>query len=290
MMSVVLTWTLSAIFWCNCEAVRVHSGITHLDLMQIIIDTHQHCQNYTNCCPENVTEPDSSDSSSRAHDSSYAWSHDSSSSASDDSSTSSKSSTTYPCLNNYSASTYPCSNIDMYSHVSLYDLGSRSSFFGDPLGNDIWGWTSSSGKEYALAGLADGTSVVDISDPNNPNVVAFIKSHTTFHSIWRDIKIYQNYVYIVQDVSIGHGLQFVNLDELIYRASCSSDSIYYLQSNDSLNGQENSISNCHNIFVNEDTAFLYAVGSDQGMCVCVCVCVCVLCVHEIDLYMFYSET
>ena len=172
----------------------------------------------------------------------------------------------HPCINGYSASTYPCSNVDMYSHVPLYDLGGGDSLDGAPFGNDIWGWTSSSGKEYALAGLADGTSVVDISDPNNPNVVAFIKSHTTVGTYWRDMKIYQNYVYIVQDGTSGHGLQYVNLDTLITRASSSSDDIYYLESDDSLNEQENSISNCHNVFVNEDTGFLYAVGTDQGMC------------------------
>ena len=259
MMSLVLTCALSALFLCTGEGGRVHSGVTHLDMMQIIIDTHEHCENYVNGCPENVSEEYSSDSSSGDYSRSRSRDSD------DSSSKNSKNSASYPCVDGYSASTYPCSNIDMYSHVSLYDLGGRSSWIsGEPYGNDIWGWTSSSGKEYALAGLADGTSVVDISDPNNPNVIAFIKSHTTLDTFWRDIKIYQNYVYIVQDVSSGHGLQYVNLDELIYRASCSSDDIYYLQSNDSLNGQENSISNCHNIFVNEDTAFLYAVGSDQG--------------------------
>ena len=32
---------------------------------------------------------------------------------------------------------------------------------------------------------------------------------------------------------------------------------------DSLNQQDNSISNCHNVFLNKDTGFLSAVGSDQ---------------------------
>ena len=37
-------------------------------------------------------------------------------------------------------------------------------------GNDCWGWTDPlTGKEYALMGLDNGTGIIDISDPFNPN-------------------------------------------------------------------------------------------------------------------------
>ena len=35
-------------------------------------------------------------------------------------------------------------------------------------GNDIWGWVDGSGNEYALVGLKNGFSVVDVTNPNNP--------------------------------------------------------------------------------------------------------------------------
>ena len=60
----------------------------------------------------------------------------------------------------------------------------------------------------------------------------------------------------------GHGVQYANLDTLVTRASSSSDAIYYLANDDSLNRQDNSILNCHNVFLNENTGLLYAVQTD----------------------------
>ena len=38
--------------------------------------------------------------------------------------------------------------------------------------NDIWGYTSANGKEYALIGAWDGTQIIDIStNPSNPITV-----------------------------------------------------------------------------------------------------------------------
>jgi len=39
--------------------------------------------------------------------------------------------------------------------------------------SDIWGHVDGSGNEYALVGLEDGPSIVDISDPTNPVEVFF---------------------------------------------------------------------------------------------------------------------
>ena len=35
--------------------------------------------------------------------------------------------------------------------------------------SDIWGYVDSTGNEYALVGLRNGFSVVDLSSPSNPN-------------------------------------------------------------------------------------------------------------------------
>ncbi len=68
--------------------------------------------------------------------------------------------------------------------------------FGGPLGSDIWGWTrydEESGVavgHYALTCQTDGVSVVDITDPINPNVLAFVESNVSpiRHVNWRDMK------------------------------------------------------------------------------------------------------
>lgn len=87
-----------------------------------------------------------------------------------------------PCTDG-KAGEYECSNVDLLSFVPLNDLGCS----GD--GNDIWGWTDpDTKKEYAIAGCADGTSFVDVTDPTDPKVLGFVRTHT-FSSSWRDIKV-----------------------------------------------------------------------------------------------------
>jgi hypothetical protein len=44
-------------------------------------------------------------------------------------------------------------------------------------GNDVWGWhDEEENQEYAIMGLTDGTSFVRITDPTNPEVLAFLPS------------------------------------------------------------------------------------------------------------------
>lgn len=87
-----------------------------------------------------------------------------------------------PCVNG-KAGEYDCNNVDLLSYVPLSELGSNG------VGNDIWGWTDpETNKEYAIAGCADGTSFVDVSDPVNPQVLGFLPTHT-FSSSWRDMKV-----------------------------------------------------------------------------------------------------
>ena len=79
---------------------------------------------------------------------------------------------------------YDCSNVDLLSFVPLKDLGGASTG-----GNDIWGWTDPETKqEYAIVCLNDGTSFVDVTDPFNPKVVAFLPTQTS-NSLWRDVKV-----------------------------------------------------------------------------------------------------
>ena len=96
-----------------------------------------------------------------------------------------------PCVNGKSGS-FNCNDIDMLSFIAPKDLtgGTITEL------NDLWGWIdSTTGKEYALVGLRNGTSFVDISDPINPNVLGFLPTATT-SSIWRDIKVYKDHAYI----------------------------------------------------------------------------------------------
>ena len=89
---------------------------------------------------------------------------------------------------------YECSGYDLIGYVSLEEMDASS-------GNDCWGWTdSSSGKEYVLMGLDNGTAFIDISEPTQPRYLGKLPTQT-ISTIWRDIKVYKDHAFIVADFS-----------------------------------------------------------------------------------------
>ena len=119
-------------------------------------------------------------------------------------------------------------------------------------GNDSWGWTDpTNGKEYALVGLDNGTAFIDISDPVNVVYLGKLPTHTS-PSIWRDIKVYNNYAFIVSEAG-GHGMQVFDLTRLRNVANppeTFTEDAHY-----------NAFGSAHNIVINEETGFAYAVGT-----------------------------
>ena len=78
---------------------------------------------------------------------------------------------------------------------------------GEPVtANDIWGYTSPRGREYAIVGLATGTAFVEITDADNPVTVAFIRGAA---SLWRDMAVYDEFAYSVNEG--GDGVQIIDL-------------------------------------------------------------------------------
>jgi len=126
-------------------------------------------------------------------------------------------------------------------------------------GNDIWGWFDvQSGKEYALVGMTNGTAFVDISDPDNPGYLGILPTRTVA-SVWRDIKVFEDHAFIVADGAGAHGLQVFDLTRLrglVAPQTFSPDAIY------------SDFGNAHNLAINEDTGYAYAVGTNtcaQGL-------------------------
>ncbi len=176
----------------------------------------------------------------------------------------------FECTNGMSDEMYPCENIGMLAHVSVEDL------MGEPLENglvvnDVWGWTDpETGTEYALVGLNDGVTFVDISTPTEPVVVGKLNepesvaesssaesSRSLLHhegkSSWRDLKVFENHLYVVSDAQ-PHGLQVFDLTQLRSVESppeIFNEDVHYTQ-----------FGNAHNIAINNQTGFAYVVGSD----------------------------
>ncbi|NRA68654.1 MAG: choice-of-anchor B family protein [Pseudobacteriovorax sp.] len=150
------------------------------------------------------------------------------------------------------ANGYPCQAVDFRSFVGKRDLGGGSQNL-----NDIWGWTDPlTGKEIAIVGRQHGTAFVDVTDADEPIVLGFLPSRNGGSDTWRDMKVYNDHVFIVADGrrQRNHGLQVYDLTQLreIRPGSRLSES-----------GGMDGFGNSHNIVINEDTGFAYAVGSNQ---------------------------
>jgi len=71
--------------------------------------------------------------------------------------------------------------------------------------SDIWGYVSPSGREYAIIGLREGVGFVEVTTPATPTIIAAFGGPTT---IWRDIKTYRHYAYVVADGGVLNLLVF----------------------------------------------------------------------------------
>jgi len=173
-----------------------------------------------------------------------------------------------------SADGFSCSNVDLYANLTPSELGAESTDNVSAAVNDIWGWIDpQTGREYALVGLTDGISIVDVTNPVMPVVVAkaleipsqnkserpLMQNHEDGDgfkgaSSWRDMKVYQNYMYVVTEQN--HGMQVFDLARLRDIENPPAqlrEDFHYTR-----------FGNAHNIAINEETGFAYVVGSTRG--------------------------
>jgi choice-of-anchor B domain-containing protein len=144
------------------------------------------------------------------------------------------------------AGDFPCSGIALQKRLALGDMGGGS-------GNDVWGWVDpETGNEYALMGLSTGTAFIDVTDPQSPAFLGRLPTETS-PSTWRDIKVYADHAYVVADGAGNHGMQVFDLRRLrgvTVPQAFGIDARYV------------DFGSAHNIAINEDSGFAYAVGTD----------------------------
>lgn len=172
-----------------------------------------------------------------------------------------------PCQDGF-AGEYPCNQVDLLAHLNTDELLAEEHH--GVWVNDLWGWTDpETGKEYALVGMTNGTSFVDISDPLNPVVLGILPEHHAaagnarqagvLHdggkSVWRDIKVYQNHAFIVSDED-SHGMQVFDLTQL---RDVQNPPLTFAET-----AHYKGIGKAHNIVINEETGFAYAVGANSA--------------------------
>jgi choice-of-anchor B domain-containing protein len=115
-----------------------------------------------------------------------------------------------------SAAGFSCNNIALLGRLTLSELPTSSG-----AANDIWGHVDLNDmREYAIIGLQRGVAVVDVTNPESPQVVGAINGQAT---TWRDIKVLQYfdtdlqrfkaYAYSGGD-SVTEGLSVIDLSGL----------------------------------------------------------------------------
>jgi len=152
------------------------------------------------------------------------------------------------------ASVFGCDDVDLVAYLPVSALGGER---GTRL-NDIWGWTDpETERDYALVGRMDGTSFVDVTDPANPVVVGNLpRTEGIRGTSWRDMKVYSDHVFVVSDIAGAHGMQVFDLTRL---REFSGTMLTFDE-----DAHYDRINSVHNIVINEETGFAYAVGSSAG--------------------------
>lgn len=102
--------------------------------------------------------------------------------------------------------------------------------------SDVWGYSAPDSSEYALVGVLDGVSIVDVSDPENIEEKFFLPGPESF---WRDLKTFRNFAYVINEDSLG--LRIIDLGQL---PSAVSDKRWF--------GDTLGLKTCHNIYIDEN--------------------------------------
>lgn len=148
---------------------------------------------------------------------------------------------------------FDCSEVELLSFIPNSILRAPEHSRGVRT-NDNWGWTDpETGREYALVGRNDGTSFIDITDPSNPVLTGDLPKPwgTPPSQLWRDIKTYGNYAYIVADGAGDHGMQIFDLTRL----RDVTDAPELFEPDMHYRGFGSS----HNVIINEESGYAYAV-------------------------------
>ena len=112
------------------------------------------------------------------------------------------------------------------------------------------GYVSSSGREYAIMGVRNGTVIVDVTNTLAPTILTRIPSQA---STWHENVTYGSYGYFVTD-QVGNGMQIVDLSQV-------DSGVATLVSTYSAGG----LSTVHTIQVNPVSKTLYLNGTNGGL-------------------------
>jgi choice-of-anchor B domain-containing protein len=159
------------------------------------------------------------------------------------------------CSEEGEASAFGCEAVDLVSFLPVADMGADRGV----RTNDVWGWTDpETGHEIVLVGMTNQMAFVDITNASQPAYLGRLPMPEGARaSSWRDMKVYQDHVFVVSDGAGNHGMQVFDLTRL--RGLDGSDPVTF-----DADAHYDQIASAHNIVINEETGFAYSVGSSGG--------------------------
>lgn len=116
--------------------------------------------------------------------------------------------------------------------------------------NDIWGYESPEGIEYALVGSEKGFSIVSLEVPTEPREEHFIPGKM---STWRDVKTWDHYAYVCTD-NANQGILIVDLNTI------DNDTVTWQIYSPQI-PEHGTLLDAHNIYIDEN-GWLYLAGSN----------------------------
>ena len=141
---------------------------------------------------------------------------------------------------------FPKSNVALLAWMTLPDLNVPAG--GN--GNSCFGYTSPSGREYAIIGVSNGTAFVEVTQPGNPVLVGKIAGP---QSLWRDIRTYSHYAYAISEG--GSGIQVMDLANIDSALVTLVGTV-----------NDDGTSATHTLCINQQSGYLYrSGGGSQGL-------------------------
>ncbi|MEE2899938.1 MAG: choice-of-anchor B family protein [Gemmatimonadota bacterium] len=159
------------------------------------------------------------------------------------------------CSEEGAAVSWECDSVDLVSFLPLSELGADRGV----RTNDVWGWTDpESGREIVLVGMSNQTAFVDVTNASFPTYLGRLPMPEGARaSTWRDMKVFDDHMFVVSDGAGDHGMQVFDLTRLRDEDGTNPPTfdadVHYTD-----------IASAHNIAINEETGFAYSVGSSGG--------------------------
>lgn len=165
-----------------------------------------------------------------------------------------------------SAGGYPCKNVDLIAHLPLNSLKTSNTNQAPRTANDVWGWTSNNGREFVIWGVREGMYFFEVRANNSSDplvLLGFLPSGG--YGLQHDVKVIGDFAYIGAEVA-SHGMQIFDMKRLLKiqpSKHCNNDKYCQSLTPDRLyrGNAYAKVGNSHNIVVNEETKYVYIVGS-----------------------------